>query len=193
MRFGGVASLLRLVVWTSVYVMSGPFQPLLAFSLWLAIASPVRAEIGVIVAESVGALGFFTRLGHEEYDWALHGFASWIRLPLVEGAYGAAGMSRSQILAGDPRVAVLVLAALIGYDLHQPDARREDIEYVDGLMTLFGQASDIIGREARGTRTKTGPVAPRSRVGVRGLHRERLPDRCVGALAIDSGPLVFSP
>src|SRR5688572_29323952 len=30
----------------------------------LAIASPVRADIGVIVAEPVSALGFFTRVGH---------------------------------------------------------------------------------------------------------------------------------
>jgi hypothetical protein len=40
---------------------------------------------------------------------------------------------QSQILAGDPRVAVLVLAAVIDHNLHQSDARREDIEYVDGL------------------------------------------------------------
>jgi hypothetical protein len=36
----------------------------LAFSLVLAIASPVRADIGVIVAEPVSVLGFFTRVGH---------------------------------------------------------------------------------------------------------------------------------
>jgi hypothetical protein len=65
----------------------------------------------------------------------------WLRLPLVDGEWGATGVSRSQILAGDPRVAVLVLAAVIDHNLHQPDARREDIEYVDGLMTLFKQAS----------------------------------------------------
>jgi hypothetical protein len=37
---------------------------LLAFSVVLAIANPVRADIGVIVAEPVSALGFFTRVGH---------------------------------------------------------------------------------------------------------------------------------
>jgi hypothetical protein len=72
----------------------------------------------------------------------------WLRLPLGEGEWGATGVSRSQILAGDPRVAVLVLAAVIDHNLHQSGARREDIEYVDGLMTLFRQASDTIGREA---------------------------------------------
>jgi hypothetical protein len=116
----------------------------------------------------------------------------WLRLPLVEGEWGATGVSRSQILAGDPRVAVLVLAAVIDHDLHQSDARREDIEYVDGLMTLFRQASDTIGREARRAGTQGGPLTPRSRVRECGIHRERLRDRCVRAAEIESGPLVFS-
>ena len=73
----------------------------------------------------------------------------WLRLPLIKGEWGATGVSSSQILAGDPRVAVLVLAAVIDHNLHQSDARRQDIEYVHGLMTLFGEASTI-GREARG-------------------------------------------
>ena len=69
----------------------------------------------------------------------------WLRLPLVEGEWGATGVSRSQILAGDPRVAVLVLAAVIDHNLDQSNARREDIEYVDGLITLFRKASNTIG------------------------------------------------
>jgi hypothetical protein len=117
----------------------------------------------------------------------------WFRLPLIEGEWGATGVSRSQILAGDPRVAVLVLAAVIDHNLHQSDARREDIECMHGLMTLFRQASDTIGREARRGRTQRGPFTPRSRVGVCGIHRERLRDRCVSAVEIESGPLVFSP
>jgi hypothetical protein len=71
----------------------------------------------------------------------------WLRLPLVEGEWGTTGVSRSQILAGDPRVAVLVLAAVIDHNLLQSDARREDIEYVGGLISLFRQASDTIVRE----------------------------------------------
>ena len=50
-------------------------------------------------------------------------------------------------------MAVLVLAAVIDHDFHQSDAHREDIEYVDGLMTLFRQAGDAIGREARGAQS----------------------------------------
>jgi hypothetical protein len=44
--------------------MSITHQLFLTFSVVLAIASPVRADIGVIVAEPVSALGFFTRVGH---------------------------------------------------------------------------------------------------------------------------------
>ena len=49
---------------------------------------------------------------------------------------------------------MLVLAAVIDHNLHQSDARREAIEYVGGLMTLFRQASDTTGakRVERGHR-----------------------------------------
>ena len=45
---------------------------------------------------------------------------------------------------------MLVLAAVIDHNLNQSEARREDIEYVDGLITLFRQASVTIGRERVG-------------------------------------------
>jgi hypothetical protein len=47
-------------------------------------------------------------------------------------------------------VAVLVLAAVIDYNLYQSEARREDIEYVDDMFILFRQASDTLGRQAGG-------------------------------------------
>jgi hypothetical protein len=37
---------------------------ILAIGVALAIANPSRADIGVIVLEPIGALGFFTRVGH---------------------------------------------------------------------------------------------------------------------------------
>ena len=73
----------------------------------------------------------------------------WIRLPLGEGDWRATGLSRSQILDGDPRVATLVLAAVIDYHLHQSESRREDIACVDGLFTLLRLASGAIGRGTR--------------------------------------------
>lgn len=47
------------------------------------------------------------------------GRGPWITLPLVEGQKYSTGLSPSQILAGDPRVAVLILAAVIDYNLYQ--------------------------------------------------------------------------
>ena len=74
----------------------------------------------------------------------------WMTLPLVEGETQATGLSRSQILAGDPRVALLVLAAIIDYNLYESEGHREDIEYVHGMFALFRQASDTISRQAGG-------------------------------------------
>lgn len=45
----------------------------------------------------------------------------WMRLQLGEGEWRPTGLSTSHILAGDPRVAAFVLAAVIGYHLHQPE------------------------------------------------------------------------
>jgi hypothetical protein len=74
----------------------------------------------------------------------------WMTLPLVEGETQATGLSRSQILAGDPRVALLVLAAIIDYNLYESEGHREDIEYVHGMFALFRQASDTMSRQADG-------------------------------------------
>jgi hypothetical protein len=74
----------------------------------------------------------------------------WMTLPLVEGEMHSTGLSTSQILEGDPRVAVLVLAAVIDYNLYQSKARREDIAYVNRIFTLFRQANATIGRQAGG-------------------------------------------
>ena len=55
-------------------------------------------------------------------------------------------------------MAVLILAAVIDDNLYQSEARREDIAYVDGMFTLFRQASAIIGRQAGGR--ESGVPAP---------------------------------
>ena len=81
-------------------------------------------------------------------------------MPLVEGEWGATGVSKSQILAGDPRVAVLVLAAVIDYNLRQSPPRREEFEYVDRLITLFRQASTTIGRQAHVAGMQRGRMTP---------------------------------
>lgn len=74
----------------------------------------------------------------------------WMRLPLIDGETASTGLSTSQVLAGDPRLAVIVLAAVIDYNLSQTDARRESIEYVEGLFRLFRQATEAIRRQPDG-------------------------------------------
>jgi hypothetical protein len=60
-------------------------------------------------------LRYFEANGEFYVDGA--GRGPWISLPLVDGEMHSTGLSRSQILAGDPRLAVLVLAAVIDYNL----------------------------------------------------------------------------
>jgi hypothetical protein len=65
----------------------------------------------------------------------------WVRLRLANGGTRATGLSPSQVLAGDAGVAVVVLAAAIDYNLHQPAAGRDDVDAVDRLLALFRRAS----------------------------------------------------
>jgi hypothetical protein len=44
----------------------------------------------------------------------------------------------------------MVLAAVIDYNLHQTEARRENIEYVEGLFRLFRQATEAIRSQPAG-------------------------------------------
>jgi hypothetical protein len=78
------------------------------------------------------------------------GRGPWMTLPLAEGETRSTGLSRSQISTGDPRVAVLVLAAVIDYHLYQSEGRREDIEYMNATFNLFRQASATVARQSGG-------------------------------------------
>ena len=75
----------------------------------------------------------------------------WITLALVERETHSTGLSRSQILTGDPRVAILVLTAVIDYNLYQPGARREAIAHMDDMFALFRHANESLGSEAGGS------------------------------------------
>ena len=92
-------------------------------------------------------LRYFEATGEFHVDAAR---GPWMTLPLVEGDMQSTGLSKSQILVGDPRVALLVLAAIIDYNLYESEGHREDIEYVHGMFALFRQASDTISRQADG-------------------------------------------
>jgi len=92
-------------------------------------------------------LQYFEATGEFHVDAAR---GPWMTLPLVEGDMQSTGLSRSQILVGDPRVALLVLAAIIDYNLYESEGHREDIEYVHGMFALFREASDTMSRQAGG-------------------------------------------
>ena len=107
----------------------------------------VRSEPGSL---SESLLQYFEANGHFYIDEVSGG--PWMRLPLVGGEMASTGLSTSQILAGDPRLAVMVLSAVIDYNLHQTEARRESIEYVEGLFGLFSQATEAIRNQPAGER-----------------------------------------
>lgn len=75
------------------------------------------------------------------------GRGPWLSLPLVDGETATTGLSRTHVLTGDPRLAALILAAVIDYNLHQSEARREEIAYVEEMVALLKRASDTIGQE----------------------------------------------
>ncbi len=87
-------------------------------------------------------LQYFESSGKFSVDEA--GRGPWMAVPLPDGTMRSTGVSRAQILAGDPHVAVLVLAAVIDYNLRASPARREDIADINALFTLFRQASTTI-------------------------------------------------
>jgi hypothetical protein len=69
---------------------------------------------------------------------------AWMSLPLADGQTGRTGLSQSEILAGDPRVAALILAAVVDYNLHQRDGARDTWAHVSGAMRLLHQAAEAI-------------------------------------------------
>jgi hypothetical protein len=71
-------------------------------------------------------------------------------LPFADGKAHSTGLSRPQVLTGDPRVAALVLAAVVDYQVYQSAGRRENLEYVTDMFSLLKEASDAIGREPSG-------------------------------------------
>ena len=92
-------------------------------------------------------LQYFEATGDFHVDTAR---GPWMTLPLVGGNVRSTQLSRSQILAGDPRVALLVLTAIIDHNLYESAGHREDIDYVHGMFALFRQVSDTISRQAGG-------------------------------------------
>ena len=70
----------------------------------------------------------------------------WMRLALADGGIYATGLSMSQVGDGNPRVSALILVAMLDYALHQPQARRVNVETVDGLFAAFARAARALPR-----------------------------------------------
>jgi hypothetical protein len=97
-------------------------------------------------ALSADLLQFFDADG----DFRVDEDGAWITLAMPDGTTASTGLSAAQVLAGDPRVAALVLAAVIDHNLSQGEAYREDIAQVDRIFSLFAQAVRAIAPLAPG-------------------------------------------
>lgn len=58
----------------------------------------------------------------------------WMRLRLGNGDVGVTGLSVSQVGWGDPRVAALVLAAVLDFTLHATPEHRGNVDVVEVLL-----------------------------------------------------------
>ena len=111
---------------------------------------PLRETLAAAAADgqlSEHLLQYFESNGEFSVDDA--GRGPWMALRRPDGTRRSTGVSRAHILSGDPRVAVLVLAAVIDYNLHAHAARREDIGSMYEMLTLFKQASTRIRESER--------------------------------------------
>ena len=63
----------------------------------------------------------------------------WMRLQLSGPEWQATGLSEAHVLAGSPRLAFLVLATVIDYNLSQPDDRREPFAFMERVSGLLKQ------------------------------------------------------
>jgi hypothetical protein len=105
---------------------------------------PHLAQTGENESLSARLLAYFEAHGEFYVDEARG--EPWLRLPLADGEEAATGVSRSGVMAGDPRLAVLILTAVIDYNLRQAEARRENIEHIDWALLLLRQASERAAR-----------------------------------------------
>ena len=73
-----------------------------------------------------------------------------MRLRLSNSDWHSTGLSESQLLTGSPRLAFLVLAAVIDYNLSQSEERREHVDYMERMFRLL--------RQTKASLLATGPA-----------------------------------
>ena len=115
---------------------------------WRRVAPPELADAittGALRGQSSNRLfRYFDTHGEFYVDRENRG--PWMRLALADGEIYATGLSMSQVGDGDPRVAALILVAVLDYALHAQPARRGDVETVDGLFATFTRAARALPR-----------------------------------------------
>jgi hypothetical protein len=87
---------------------------------------------------------------------------AWMELPLADGETAATGVSESQVLAGDARVAVLILAAAVDDNLQGSAGRRDSFARVSLMMRLLREAASDV-QVPRPERFDAGISAPANR------------------------------
>lgn len=90
------------------------------------------------------------------------GGGPWVSVRLGD-AEVSTGLSTSQILSGDTRLSVLILAAVLDYDLSQSPGRRDDIDDVERLAGVFRRAVGATGLTPVAGRSGTAPAPGRAR------------------------------
>jgi hypothetical protein len=69
------------------------------------------------------------------------GRGPWMTLPLAGTDAASTGLSEPEIGAGDPRLAFLILASVIDFNLGAPDGHRETASYMQRMFDLLRHAS----------------------------------------------------
>ena len=67
-----------------------------------------------------------------------------MRLRLSGPEWQSTGLSESQVLAGSPRLAFLILATVIDYNLSQPEDRREPFDFMERVSGLLRQTKTFL-------------------------------------------------
>ena len=94
---------------------------------------------------SAQLLAYFAAHGQFYVDEDRRG--PWMRLPLPD-VRGATGLSEAHMLTGSHRLAFLVLAAVIDYNLYETGDRRQDLDYMERIFALFRQAQRSLAAPA---------------------------------------------
>jgi hypothetical protein len=90
------------------------------------------------------------------------GAGAWMELPIAGSETAATGLSASQVLKGDGRLAVLILAAAVDDNLEASPGRRDTFARVSLMMRLLREAASGL-QTPHQERRDAGIAAPADR------------------------------